>query len=151
MEIKAHKGSVLEISAPNPYLLNIDDSFVILEELSMTNLSGSHFLSLPEGKGCVQNGYNFDQSVKRLLIVLDGGNCSLTSASGSGPAFRIVIKGRSVSFIPSVSPHIHPLWTDTRLPCASSDGTYIKRVYLELELGHKISTRKDLASIKFNS
>jgi hypothetical protein len=34
-------------------------------------------------------------SVKRLSIVLDGGNWSLTSASGSGPAFRIVIKGKS--------------------------------------------------------
>jgi hypothetical protein len=37
------------------------------------------------------------QSVKRLSIILDGGNWSLTSASVSGPALRIVIKGRNIS------------------------------------------------------
>jgi hypothetical protein len=63
----------------------------------------------------------------------------------------LVIKGGSVSFIPSVPLHIHTLWTDTRLHCGSQVGAHIKGVSLELELGRKVSTRKDLACIKLNS
>jgi hypothetical protein len=50
---KAPNGSVPETSSPNPYLRNIDGSHVILQGLSMTNLSGLHCLSLPVGEGCV--------------------------------------------------------------------------------------------------
>jgi hypothetical protein len=63
MELKAPKGSVPETSAPNPYLQNMDGSFVILQDLSMTHLSGSQYLYLLEGEGCVQNSYNFDCSL----------------------------------------------------------------------------------------
>jgi hypothetical protein len=58
-----HLRSVPEISAPNPYLWNMDGSFVILQELSMTSLSGSHHLSLQEGEGCVWSSWNFDCSL----------------------------------------------------------------------------------------
>jgi hypothetical protein len=60
--LKAPKGSVPEASTPNPYL-KIWIFFVTLQELSMTNLSGSHCLSLQEGEGCVWNSCNFDCSL----------------------------------------------------------------------------------------
>jgi hypothetical protein len=68
---------------------------------------------------CLKQLYFQMLSAKRMLIVLGGGNWSLTSASRSGPALTIVIKRRSVS--------------------------------LELELGCKLTKRKDLACIEFNS
>jgi hypothetical protein len=37
---KSPNRSVPETSVPNPYLQNIDGSYVILQGLSMTNLSG---------------------------------------------------------------------------------------------------------------
>jgi hypothetical protein len=36
---------------PNPCLQNVDGSCVLLQELSMTNLSGAHCLSLQEERG----------------------------------------------------------------------------------------------------
>jgi hypothetical protein len=50
---EATNGSVPEPSVPKPYLQNIDGSRIILQGLSMTNLSGLHCLSLQVGEECV--------------------------------------------------------------------------------------------------
>jgi hypothetical protein len=63
MELKGPKVSVLEISTPKPYLQNMNGSSVILQELSVSSLSGLHCLSLQERERCIQNSCNFNCSL----------------------------------------------------------------------------------------
>jgi hypothetical protein len=80
------------------------------------------------------------------LIVLDGRNWSFSSALGSGPALRIVIKERSVSLYPVFHPS--SIYSG-QIPASlwvPGWGTYKRNI-----LGAEVGTRKDLACIKFNS
>jgi carbohydrate-binding DOMON domain-containing protein len=53
-----------------------------------------------------KNNCNFDYSLLRLSIVLDGGNWSLTNVLGSGPALKIVIKReKCILYIHCFIPH----------------------------------------------